>query len=206
MSEFSRRAFIFAGATAASAAVFFGVNRAASFALKDPAEQDLASGPVSIVEFGDDGKRLGLATREKIRKNKEAWKQRLSLDSYRVTRQAWTEAPESGELTHEHRAGIFRCICCSNALFDSSAKFESGTGWPSFWQAIAPENLYEKMDTSLGMVRREVKCMLCDAHLGHVFADGPDPTGLRYCINSVALGFVLRKEVQSIGENFSKPI
>ena len=195
MGEFSRRAFVFAGATAASVAVFFGVNRAASFALADPAETDLERGPVSIVEFGDDGTKLQSVTREKIRKSKEEWKRQLSLDSYRVARQAWTEAPESGELTHEHRAGIFRCICCGNALFDSSTKFESGTGWPSFWKTIAAENLYEKVDTSLGMVRREVKCTLCDAHLGHVFTDGPEPTGLRYCMNSVALRFAARKGV-----------
>lgn len=193
MSELSRRAFIFCGATAASAGVFFAVNRAASFALVDPAEPPSKGGPVSVVEFGDDGQRLRLVTLEGVRKTKDEWKKQLSLDSYRVTRQAGTEYPESGELTHEHRAGIFRCICCDNALFDSSAKFESGTGWPSFWQPIAPENLYEKTDTSLGMVRREVKCTLCDAHLGHVFADGPDPTGLRYCMNSVALRFVARK-------------
>jgi len=193
MTEFSRRAFIFAGATAASGAVFFGVNRAARFALADPADVDSERGPVLVVEFGDDGTRLQSVVREKIRRSKEEWKQRLSLDSYRVTRQGWTEAPESGELAHEHSVGIFRCVCCENALFDSSTKFESGTGWPSFWQAIAPENLYEKMDTSLGVVRREVKCTLCDAHLGHVFADGPDPTGLRYCMNSVALKFVSRK-------------
>jgi len=192
MSEFSRRAFIFAGATAASAAVFFGVNRTASFALTDPAEADLERGPVLIVEFEESGARLRLTAREKVWRSKEEWKRQLSLDAYRVTRQGWTEAPESGELTHEHRAGVFRCICCGNALFDSRTKFESGTGWPSFWQAIAAENLYEKVDTSLGMVRREVKCTLCDAHLGHVFSDGPDPTGLRYCMNSVALRFVAR--------------
>lgn len=192
MSDFSRRALIFLGAAAASGAVFFGVNRAASFALMDPDEPEVERGPVSIVEFGDDGAKLRKITREKVRKSKDEWKRQLSLDSYRVTRQAWTEAPESGELTHQHRAGIFRCIGCDNALFDSNTKFESGTGWPSFWQAIAAENIYEKADTSLGMVRREVKCTLCDAHLGHVFPDGPDPTGLRYCMNSVALRFVAR--------------
>lgn len=164
-----------------------------SFALADQAEQSVQDGPVTIVEFGDDGQRIGLVQREKIRRTAGDWQKRLSLDSYRVTRHAWTESPESGELTHEHRTGIFRCICCDSALFDSKAKFESGTGWPSFWEPIAAENLHEKMDVSLGMVRREVKCTLCDAHLGHVFADGPDPTGLRYCMNSVALRFCERK-------------
>jgi len=193
MSEFSRRIFIFGGAAAASAAVFLSVNKMGSFALADRAEQSVQNGPVTIVEFGDDGRRIGLVKREKVRRTADKWQKRLSLDSYRVTRHAWTETPESGELTHEHRSGIFRCICCDNALFDSKAKFESGTGWPSFWEAIAAENLYEKMDASLGIVRREVKCTLCDAHLGHVFADGPGPTGLRYCMNSVALRFCERK-------------
>jgi len=193
MSEFSRRIFIFGGAAAASAVVFLSVNKMGSFALADRSEQSVQNGPVMIVEFGDDGRRVGIVKREKVRRTADEWCTRLSLDSYRVTRHAWTESPESGELTHEHRAGIFRCICCDSALFDSKAKFESGTGWPSFWEAIATENLYEKMDATLGMVRREVKCALCDAHLGHVFADGPDPTGLRYCMNSVALRFCERK-------------
>jgi len=193
MSEFSRRMIIFGGAAAASTAVFLSVNKMGSFALADQAEESARSGPVTIVEFGDDGQRIGLAKREKVRRSADEWRKLLSLDSYRVTRHAWTESPESGELTHEHGTGIFRCVCCDNALFDSKAKFESGTGWPSFWEAIAAENLYEKMDASLGTVRREVKCTLCDAHLGHVFADGPDPTGLRYCMNSVALRFCERK-------------
>jgi len=193
MTDFTRRAFLFGGASAISAAVFLGVNKLASFALADPAEPDTKVRTVTIVEFGEDGRQIGPAKREKIRKTNDEWKTRLSLDSYRVTRGGWTEAPETGELTHEHRTGIFRCICCDNALFDSHAKFESGTGWPSFWEAIAAQNLYEKMDASLGTVRREAKCTLCDAHLGHVFTDGPDPTGLRYCMNSVALRFCERK-------------
>ena len=193
MNDFSRRAFIFGGASAISAAVFVAVDKLGSYALAERVEADSTGGAVTIIEFGDAGERIGLAKREKVRKTQDEWKRQLPVDSYRVARSGWTEAPESGELTHEHRAGIFRCICCGNALFDSHAKFESGTGWPSFWEAIAPENLDEKMDVSLGVVRREVKCALCDAHLGHVFADGPDPTGLRYCMNSVALRFCERK-------------
>jgi len=189
MNEFSRRAFVFCGAVGVSATVFFSVNKLASYALAEAPEQESPQPSVMIVEFDDDGRRLRSVTREKLRKTRDEWKKQLSLDSYRVTRLAGTEAPESGELTHEHRDGLFRCICCGNAVFASSAKFESGTGWPSFWEPIAAENLYEKMDASLGMVRREVKCTLCDAHLGHVFTDGPDPTGLRYCMNSVALRF-----------------
>lgn len=193
MNDLTRRAFIFGGATAASAFVFLSVNELGSYALADRPEPDSKPGPVTIIEFSDEGQQLRSVTREKIKKTRDEWKKQLSVDSYRVTRRAGTESPETGELVHEHRAGIFRCICCENALFDSKAKFESGTGWPSFWETIAKENLYEKVDTSLGMVRREVKCTLCDAHLGHVFADGPDPTGLRYCMNSVALRFCARK-------------
>ena len=117
------------------------------------------------------------------------WKAKLPPASYAVLRHAGTERPFSGALLNEHGKGIFRCLGCDTALFDSATKFDSGTGWPSFWKPIAKENIASQDDTSLGMDREEVKCARCDGHLGHVFDDGPRPTGLRYCMNSVSLKF-----------------
>ena len=107
-----------------------------------------------------------------------------------MTRHAATERPFSGEYWNNHDKGLYRCICCATALFSSDTKFESGTGWPSFWEPIAKENVHESSDFSLGMARTAVSCRLCEAHLGHVFDDGPKPTGLRYCMNSLSLRFV----------------
>jgi len=117
-------------------------------------------------------------------------KQQLSPTSFEVTRHAATERPYTGSTWNLHDRGLFRCICCDIALFSSDTKFESGTGWPSFWQPIARENVVETTDRSLGMDRTAVSCRQCDAHLGHVFDDGPRPTGLRYCMNSAAMNFV----------------
>jgi len=126
----------------------------------------------------------------KIRKSNEEWKRVLSADQYYITRQAGTEAPYSSPLLNVHESGVFECVCCDLPLFSSKTKFESNTGWPSFWAPIAKQNLVERVDNSLPETRTEVLCARCDAHLGHVFADGPKPTGLRYCMNGVALKFV----------------
>ncbi|MGC2767938.1 MAG: peptide-methionine (R)-S-oxide reductase MsrB [Candidatus Acidiferrum sp.] len=144
---------------------------------------------VKIVEFTDSGQRKDVATVAMIVKSDADWRKHLSADQFEITRRAGTERPYSGDNLEVHDKGVFRCICCDTALFDSSTKFESGTGWPSFWAPIAKENILETTDSSFGMTRTEVTCRLCAAHLGHVFDDGPPPTGLRYCMNSLALRF-----------------
>jgi len=123
---------------------------------------------------------------EKIRKPEEEWRAQLTPDQFQVTRRKGTERPFSGEYNDCKDEGIYRCVCCGNALFNSHTKFESGTGWPSFWAPVTEESVRTESDVSLGMRRTEVLCSVCDAHLGHVFADGPAPTGLRYCMNSLS--------------------
>ena len=127
---------------------------------------------------------------QKIVKTDEEWKRHLTPEQYRVARQKGTEAPYSSPLNKTYAKGVYQCVCCLLPLFSSKAKYNSETGWPSFWTPIAKQNVREEPDTSAGETRTEVVCNRCDSHLGHVFDDGPEPTGLRYCMNGVALKFV----------------
>ncbi|HUK42277.1 MAG TPA: peptide-methionine (R)-S-oxide reductase MsrB, partial [Candidatus Acidoferrales bacterium] len=182
-----RRAFLIASGAALAGFVFWSYEKNGS--------TDVAAAPigppkfVTIVEFTDAGERKGEVSVPMIEKSDAEWRKQLSASSFEITRRAGTEFPGTGELLNVHDKGVFRCICCDTAVFSSATKFDSGTGWPSFWEPIAKENVVETTDTSFGMTRTAVSCRRCEAHLGHVFDDGPRPTGLRYCMNSVAMRF-----------------
>jgi peptide-methionine (R)-S-oxide reductase len=181
-----RRLFLSGIGAALGGAVLFSLRRPRliqAAAKSEPAE-------VTIVQFSDAGQRLAKVKIPRVVKSDDEWRRQLPYGVYEITRHADTELAYSGKYWNLHDKGIFRCICCDNALFTSATKFDSGTGWPSFWEPIAKENVREISDTSFGMVRTAVACTECDAHLGHVFDDGPRPTGLRYCMNSASLKFV----------------
>jgi peptide-methionine (R)-S-oxide reductase len=186
----SRRVFLVSSVSALAGMILWSLRKPRFVQAK--AERG-ASEEVTIVKFSDSGQRLTMVRVPKVVKKEDEWRKQLSRSVFAITRQADTELAYSGKYWNLHENGIYRCICCDNALFSSDTKFDSGTGWPSFWAPIAPENVRTTRDTSLGMVRTAVSCTECDAHLGHVFDDGPEPTGLRYCMNSASLRFVARQ-------------
>ena len=189
MQRIGRRAFILGAAGTVSAAAFWGLRRS-TIAAARPLDPNEGPATVTIVQFDAAGNKAATVTVPRLIKTDAEWRRQLPSDSYWVTRHADTERPYTGATWNEHGHGIFRCIGCDLALFRSETKFDSGTGWPSFWQPIAEENVVKTVDGSLMEVRTAVSCRLCDAHLGHVFDDGPAPTGLRYCMNSVSMHFV----------------
>jgi methionine-R-sulfoxide reductase len=155
---------------------------------------------VSVKVFDSSGQLVGPVEQDKVIKSDEQWQRELTPEQYKVARAKGTERPFCGLLLDNKMKGVYACVCCGLPLFSSDSKFQSGTGWPSFFKPVADQNVTENVDRTYGMVRREILCTRCDCHLGHVFDDGPRPTGLRYCVNSESLRFVNSEDLTTLAE------
>jgi len=187
-------------APAAAASVWICCIRAAT---TQPASQP-SEQTVNVRVFNSAGKLVTIES-PRVVKSDEEWKEQLTPEQYKVARAKGTEQAFCGNLLDNHEAGVYSCVCCGLPLFSSDSKFNSGTGWPSFFQPIAKENVIEHSDTSYGMRRTEILCARCDCHLGHVFEDGPRPTGLRFCVNSESLKFTPGDKLATIADRAAPP-
>jgi len=165
-----------------------------------PAKEAAMSTMVDVKVMNNKGELVGPIKMPKVIKTDEQWKKQLTPDQYVIARAKGTERPFCGNLLDNHQDGVYSCICCGLPLFSSNSKFNSGTGWPSFFQPVAKENVAEHQDIGYGMVRTEILCARCDCHLGHVFDDGPRPTGLRFCVNSESLKFTAADKLASLAD------